>query len=102
MVRKKVEDQLKKLEKKTAVERALQMKKSNSENKSNLPKDEDKVEISHQGFALSAFITLNKSNEYPLSPRMMTLRRAFRRGAAMIPFDDVVLGKSGSSQSKLS
>ena len=66
MVRKKVEDQLKKPEKKAAVERALQMKKSNSEIKSNPLKDEDKVEISHQGFALSAFTALNESDEYPL------------------------------------
>ena len=66
IVRKKVEDQLKKPERKAAVECALQMKKSNSENRSNLPKDDDKEEISHQGFALSAFTALNESNEYPL------------------------------------
>ena len=61
-----MEDQLKKPEKKAAVERALQMKKSNSENRSNLPKDDDREEISHQGFALSAFTALNESDEYPL------------------------------------
>ena len=66
IVHKKVEDQLKKPEKKAAVERTLQMKKSNSENRSNSPKDDNRKEISHQGFALSAFTALNKNNEYLL------------------------------------
>jgi len=60
-----VEDQLKKPEKRTAVERALQRKKNNSE-KSTMPKDDDKAEIQHQGFALSAFATENNDNEFPL------------------------------------
>jgi len=66
MIHKKVEDQLKKPEKKATVEYALQMKKSNSEIKLNLLKDDDKEEISHQGFALLAFTALNESNEYLL------------------------------------
>ena len=56
---------MKKLEKRTAVERALQRKKNNSE-KSTMPKDDDKVEIQHQGFTLSAFATENNDDEFPL------------------------------------
>ena len=65
-VRKKVEEQLQKPEKRTAVERALQRKKKSDSEKSTMLKDDNKAEIQHQGFALSAFATENDDNEFPL------------------------------------
>jgi len=64
-IRKTVEDQLKKPEKKMVIERALEKKKRNSDKKTNMPKHEDKTEIPHQSFSLSAFATGN-IDDFPL------------------------------------
>ena len=65
-IHKKVKDQLKKPEKRIAVEHALQRKKKDNSEKSTMLKDDNKTEIQHQGFALSAFVTENNDNEFPL------------------------------------
>ena len=61
-----MEDQLKKLERKAAVEHILQRKKKDNSEKSTMPKDDNKAEIQHQSFTLSAFATENNNNEFPL------------------------------------
>ena len=56
---------MKKPAKKTAIERALK-RKASTDTRSISLKDDEKAEIPHQGFALSAFSTLNKSDKTPL------------------------------------
>lgn len=63
-IRKTVQDQLKKPEKKAAVDRALQRKKESNQDK---PEEKKEKEIQHQSFALSVFTTTNqRDDEFPL------------------------------------
>ncbi len=63
--RKIVNEQLKKPGKKVAVEREFKKKESTGM-KSDFSKEDEAAEISHQGFALSAFTTADEHDEFPL------------------------------------
>ena len=60
-----IDKQLKKPEKKVTVERAFK-KKENTGMKSDFSKEDEVTEISHQGFALSAFTTADEHDKFSL------------------------------------